>query len=62
MIEILLCDDGRDVSDEYEVANLLNNFFSTIGSKLKDDIPSSEHDPIPFRSLNSVFFYSIHAG
>ena len=55
---ITLCDDGRDVSDGCEVANLLNNFFSTIGSRLKDEIPSSEHDPISFmgsRSLNSFF-------
>ena len=37
--------DNCSVNDPIEVANVLNNYFATIGSSLANDIPTNNVDP-----------------
>ena len=45
-------DDGEDISDRDEVAESFNNFFSTIGIKLREKIPQTNLDPV--RNIENI--------
>ena len=40
--------DGKEVTDETEILNLLNNHFSTIGNKMANKVPHSSIDPLTY--------------
>ena len=55
-------DEGKEVTDETEILNLINRHFSTIGTTMASNISHSNIDPLRYvkHDKSSSFFYEIH--
>ena len=59
-ISSLYDNNGREVSDETEISNLLNHHFSTIGNNMADKVPETATDPLSYVKYDKTgsFFLS----
>ena len=49
--------DGQDIKDNFEVANLLNRYYVSIGAKLDKDIPYTSFSPLSYVRSNPHNFF-----
>ena len=41
-------DEGKEITDETKIVNLINQHFSTIGDKMAEKVPVSTTDPLKY--------------
>ena len=59
-ISSLYDDEGREITDESEILNLVDHHFSTVGKKMANEVPYSNINPISYvrHDKASSFFMS----
>ena len=56
--DMKLVEDGREICDAREIAQIFNNYFVTVGPNLANEIPVSNTSPLSFVSPNQNSFFS----